>query len=73
MPTFGSESYRSTNPLEVINPKETAPRFQNPEAIVGPDWIPEITMLSPSMTKVGGGNKKINIQGTQFLKEGVIE
>ena len=72
MPTFGSESYRSTNELETIRPKETYANFINPSAIVGPDWIPEIVRLQPNTAVAGAADFQMTIIGTYFLKTSVI-
>jgi hypothetical protein len=74
MPTFGSETYRSTSPLEVIRPRETTPYFIPPEAIIGPDAIPILESIAPPKLKAGPGqpDRNININGFQLLPSTVV-
>lgn len=71
-PTFGSETYRSTNPREVIRPGGTVPYFLRPESIMGPDTIPEISRLQPASAVINSGDFQVTLIGLGFLRTSVI-
>ena len=72
MPTFGSETYRSQNPLESIKPRETHPYFLQSESIRGPDHLAEIIRLQPATAVAGSADFQLTVIGSGFLKGSVI-
>ena len=74
MPTFGSETYRSTNAREVIRPGDTTPLWMSPEAIPGPDWMAELQGVAPPNIKAGPAepDKKVNVTGKYFMPTSIV-
>lgn len=76
MPTPGSETYKSSNPIETRD-KSTYSSRKLPEVIAGPD-VPEIgpaptlTALEPNTLTVDDPDTEVTLTGENFTEESVI-
>jgi IPT/TIG domain len=73
MPTIGSETYSSNNPLETRD-KSTYSSRKPPELIHGPDYpvISMISELSPAELPVSDPDTEVTVTGTNFNDRTVI-